>query len=406
MIRMLPWALAAQFALHCVYGAETILYSLDWLPLLLAWIALAVNTRMRVPVLALAVCFTMLNGANNAVQFRRAADMLNHPERYPVLYAGAAGASREPSGSLSVLTGQYGQDRTGANLAETVLNTANVNARQFGKLFERHVDGYIYAQPLYAAGLEIAGKGKRNVVFVATMHNSVYAFDADDPLAIRPYWKVSLGKSVPITGNIEPEIGILSTPVIDPVTATLYAAAVRSDAGRPVLELHALDLATGREKFGGPAAIHAVVPGAGYDSEDGRVALRFDPAFQLQRAGCCSSTMWSIWRSAVMETPIRFTAGCSAIVRITSVNRWPHLTPHPMVRAEESGSPAERRPRTATGTSMSLPPTATPMAYVILARASCASPPLTASPWPIGTPRKTGRIWIKRTGIWAPPVRC
>jgi hypothetical protein len=286
LVRLMPYALAAQFLLHCFYGAETILYSLAWLPLLLAFVALAAtNGRMRIPVLALAACFTVLNAANNGGKFRQAADMLQHPERYPVLYAEAPGAAKVSSGNRSVLTSQYDQGRTGANLAETVLNTANVNARQFGKLFERHVDGYIYAQPLYVAGLEMPGHGRRNVVFVATMHDSVYAFDADDPLAIRPYWKVSLGKPVPIEGNIEPEIGILSSPVIDPVTATLYAAAVRSESSRPVLELHALDLATGKEKFGGPAAIHASAAGTGYDSEEGRVALRFDPSFQVQRAG-------------------------------------------------------------------------------------------------------------------------
>lgn len=285
MVRMMPWALAAQFLLHCLYGAETILYSLSWLPLLLAFIALAANTRMRVAVLTLAGCFTLVNAANSAGKFRQAADMLNRPERYPVLYAEAAGAPRGPSGNLSVLTSQYGPERTGANLAETTLHTGNVNVRQFGKLFERHVDGYIHAQPLYVAGLEIPEHGRRNVVFVATMHNSVYAFDASDPLAFRPYWKVSLGKSVPIAGNLEPEIGILSTPVIDPATATLYAAAVRSDSNRPVLELHALDLATGREKFGGPVVVRAAVSGTGYDSEENRVALRFDPNHQIQRAG-------------------------------------------------------------------------------------------------------------------------
>src|ERR1700694_3956340 len=86
--------------------------------------------------------------------------------------------------------------RTGAYLNETTLNTANVNSAQFGKLFARPVDGQIYAQPLYVPGLALSDHA-RNVVFVATMHDSVYALDADDPAASTPLWQESLGIAAP-----------------------------------------------------------------------------------------------------------------------------------------------------------------------------------------------------------------
>src|SRR5262245_60609468 len=95
--------------------------------------------------------------------------------------------------SVNVLTQHNDLNRTGANLQETVLTTTNVAGGTFGKLFSRAVDGQIYAQPLYAGG----AIGTRNVVYVATEHNSVYAFDADDPAASSPLWQVNLGTPVP-----------------------------------------------------------------------------------------------------------------------------------------------------------------------------------------------------------------
>ena len=94
---------------------------------------------------------------------------------------------------VSVLTQHNDTGRT-VNCQETILNTSNVNASSFGKLFARSVDGYVYAQPLYLANVNI--NGTRNVVFVVTEHNSVYAFDADDPNASTPLWQVNLGASV------------------------------------------------------------------------------------------------------------------------------------------------------------------------------------------------------------------
>src|ERR1039457_1150644 len=121
--------------------------------------------------------------------------------------------------AVNVLTQHNDNFRTGANLSENVLTVSNVSTSQFGKLFSRAVDGQIYAQPLYVSGLTISNK-LRNVVYVATEHNSVYAFDADDPSTSNALWHVNLGSSVPIAdisgcSDLQPEIGITATPVID-----------------------------------------------------------------------------------------------------------------------------------------------------------------------------------------------
>lgn len=187
-----------------------------------------------------------------------------------------------------VTTGGYGNARANANVSESILTPSNVKPGIFGKLFALPVDGQIYAQPLYRKNLAIPGNGSHNVVFVATMHNTVYAFDADSPGM--PLWSVNLGPSVPTSNyasdtgdytDIEPENGILSTPVIDPATDTLYAVAATFNGAHYAYTLHALDDTTGTERFGAPVAIAAQVPGAGDNSVNGSVA--FDPSQHLQR---------------------------------------------------------------------------------------------------------------------------
>ena len=117
-------------------------------------------------------------------------------------------------------------------IVETVLTPSSVKAGSFGKRFALSVDGQIYAQPLYLRNVTIAGKGTHNVVYAATMHNTVYAFDSDTPGV--PLWSVNLGPSVPTSdydsdegpySDILPENGVLSTPVIDPATGTVYVVA-------------------------------------------------------------------------------------------------------------------------------------------------------------------------------------
>src|SRR5579883_2171869 len=203
---------------------------------------------------------------------------------------------------IAVLTQRYDNNRSGANLNETVLNTRNVNVDDFGLVFTRTVEGQVYAQPLYVSNLPFtdAVSGQvttHNAVFVATMHNDVYAFDADDPAASTPLWHVNFGPSAPVPnldfGNrlgsysdIAVEVGIVSTPVIDLSTGTIYVVALTkeytSDGSYQYHHrLHALDLTTGREKDGGPVDITASAPGAGYDSVDGTIA--FSNTQQLQR---------------------------------------------------------------------------------------------------------------------------
>lgn len=196
------------------------------------------------------------------------------------------------SGALAyVFTSHNDVARTGANLNETRLNAANVNSRQFGKLFSRAVDGQVYAQPLYVSQLRFADQSVRNVVFVATEHNSVYAFDADDATAIDPLWQVNLGTPVlstdisPTYRDMMPEIGITGTPVIDPNSQTIYVVAKTKEMADESYhqQLHALDLLTGEEKPSSPVEITASVPGTGVGSVDGTLA--FDPLYHLNRPG-------------------------------------------------------------------------------------------------------------------------
>jgi hypothetical protein len=182
--------------------------------------------------------------------------------------------------------------RTGQNLNETVLTWANVNQAQFGKKFSYPLDGIAYASPLYVANVAIPGQGVCNVVYVATEHDSVYAFDADG-VNSHPLWKVSFINpaagitTVPAidTGeccDIAPEIGITGTPVIDQGTGTLYVVAKTKEGSHYVQRLHALDITTGAEKFGGPVVIQASVPGTGAGN-DGNGHVRFNALRENQR---------------------------------------------------------------------------------------------------------------------------
>ena len=181
--------------------------------------------------------------------------------------------------------------RTGQNIIETVLTPGNVNAAHFGKLYSFPVDGSVYAQPLYLPQVAMPGNGIHNVVMVATQHDSVYAFDADSPTPA-PLWQVSfLNPDAGITtlsptdvnaSDILPEIGITSTPVIDVASNTLYVVAATKENGAFYHRLHALDMTSGAEKFGGPRIIQASYPGTAQDGNDG--VLSFSSRFQLQRA--------------------------------------------------------------------------------------------------------------------------
>lgn len=195
---------------------------------------------------------------------------------------------------VNVTTYHNDMGRTGLNCLETVLTPANVNSKSFGLLFSQPVDGQVYAQPLYLSNVNIPGKGIHNVVYVATEHNSVYAFDADSNTGAnaQPLWHVNFGPAVPssdtITALISPEKGITGTPVLIPgTTPVLYVVAFTKTVvkgSNPVYaqSLHALDATTGLERVGSPVAISGSVPGKGDGSVNGVVA--FNPLWQLQRA--------------------------------------------------------------------------------------------------------------------------
>ena len=195
-----------------------------------------------------------------------------------------------PAIDAQVLTSQYNNARTGATVIETTLTPANVNAKQFGKLFSWPVDGDVYAQPLFLPRVPIGSKGTHDAVYIATEHDSVYAFDAGGQPR-EPLWHRSLiGRDETTVAAqdvqcpfIAPEIGITATPVLDRATGTLYVLARtkrREAAGtvRYIQRLHALDVRTGADKAGGPVEISASVNGSGG-------AVTFDPLRELPRAG-------------------------------------------------------------------------------------------------------------------------
>jgi len=196
----------------------------------------------------------------------------------------------------AILTYHNDNARTGQNLQESVLTPANVNAVQFGKLFSLPVDGYIYAQPLYMADLNIGGQ-PHNVVFVATEHDSVFAFDADTSGAaplwhasfINPAAGVTTIDSIADTGcsDLVPEIGITGTPVIDPAAGRLYVVAKTKENGVSVQRIHALDITTGVEALA-PVEIQATVKGSG-DGSDANGNVSFDPLQENQRAALLMS---------------------------------------------------------------------------------------------------------------------
>jgi len=189
----------------------------------------------------------------------------------PKLAPPGYGAGPVVLGSVGLYTQHNNNSRTGANLSETVLTPANVNSRQFGLLFRQVVDDQVFAQPLYVPNLALGG-ARHNIVIVATVANTLYAFDADHAAA--PYWKVNLGPPGSVEqhhfwcSDILGNMGIIGTPVIDPATQTLYVVALTHEGGGFVQRLHALDIASGAERPHSPVVI---------------TADNFDPIMENQR---------------------------------------------------------------------------------------------------------------------------
>ena len=192
--------------------------------------------------------------------------------------------------------------RTGQNLNETVLTTANVNSATFGKLALAPVDGKVDAQPLYLGQVAIGG-APHNVLYVATEHGSVYAFDADTGTQL---WQVStLGAGETPSDSracdqVTTEIGITATPVIDRsagANGVIYVVAMSKSGTTYFQRLHALDVTTGAEMFSGPKNITALFPGTGDNNSNGNVI--FDPAQYKERAGLLllNGVVYTTWAS-------------------------------------------------------------------------------------------------------------
>ncbi len=189
---------------------------------------------------------------------------------------------------VNVLTWHNDNARTGQNLSEALLTPANVNKTDFGLLANVTVDGKVDAQPLYVSALVIPNVGTRNVIFVATEHDSVYAIDADHGYL---YWKKTMLASGEVPSDshncdqVVPEIGITSTPVTNRgigAHGVIYLVALsKTSAGAYVHRIHALDLATGAEMLSGPKVVSATYPGTGAGSSNGVVT--FDPKMYKER---------------------------------------------------------------------------------------------------------------------------
>jgi hypothetical protein len=209
-----------------------------------------------------------------------------------------------------VLTYHNDNMRTGRNSSETSLTLKNVNSNTFGELFVIPTDGLVDAQPLYAPNLSIPGNGTHNVLFVASENDTVYSFDADTGSTL---WQVTMllaGETASDDrgcGQVTPEIGVTSTPVID-LTAgphgTMYVVAMSKDSSSNYHQrLHALDIATGAEEFGGPANVAAQYPGTGDNSQGGYVI--FDPKQYKERAGLLllNHIVYTSWGSHCDDRP-------------------------------------------------------------------------------------------------------
>jgi fibronectin type 3 domain-containing protein len=235
-----------------------------------------------------------------------------------------ADVTKSASASIAVtdLTGvtTYHNDlsRDGANTHEFALTTATVKTATFGKLFSCTTDGAIYGQPLWVPNLVIGG-GSHNVIFVASSRDSVYAFDAD-ATSCTPYWhKVLLGAGETWvssndvgTGDIQPDIGIVGTPVIDPVTNTIYVVTKSEDNGTGCVpstachqRLHALSLIDGSEKFRGPVDITSSISVSGTGDGSNAGSVPFNTLRQNQRSGLVLSAgvVYVAWASHGDNTP-------------------------------------------------------------------------------------------------------
>jgi outer membrane protein assembly factor BamB len=225
--------------------------------------------------------------------------------RFSVFFMLALGVAS----ATDVLTYHNDNARSGQNLEEAILTTTNVNSSTFGKLFTMPVDGVIDAEPLYLSAVSIPGQGIHNVLYVVTENDSVYAFDADTGAGL---WHVSLLPSGETPSGdlkckqISPQIGITSTPVIDRASGpdgTIYVVAMSKNSSSYFQRIHALDVTTGMEEFGGPVAVQATYPGTGDNSHNGSVI--FDPQQYAERQALLllNNVVYTGWTSHCDHRP-------------------------------------------------------------------------------------------------------
>lgn len=222
----------------------------------------------------------------------------------PVAVLAFGGSINVCLGQTNVLTYRNDQFRTGQNLTERALTPNNVRPSTFGRLFTVPVDGKVDAQPLYVSSVNIGGQNGRPVVYAATEHDSVYAFDAANG---HVYWHTMLLNPGETSSDdrgcsqVYPELGATATPVIDlsaGAHGTIYLVATSQDGSHNSHQrLHALDIATGAEEFGGPTEVAASYPGSGDNSSNGRVV--FDPKQYKSRPGLTlvNGTVYTAWGS-------------------------------------------------------------------------------------------------------------
>jgi len=261
------------------------------------------------------VTFSNLSGATSTtLSFTTAASQTGN--KYRIVFTNTAGSVNSSAATLTVnasttggttdvLTHHYDISRSGVNSTETLLTTSNVNSTTFGKVGEFTVDGQIDGQALFLSQLAIPGQGNKDVLYVATENDSVYAADAQSisGSSATILWKTTVhpqgefpadSASLPC-GNISPN-GVTATPVIDRARNAIYVEAMSKDSSGNIFHrLHALDLTNGNELFGGPTTITATYPGTGGNSSGGVVT--FDCRYQHDRAALLESgnTIYSAW---------------------------------------------------------------------------------------------------------------
>ena len=254
-----------------------------------------------------------ITGATSASYTTAATISADNGSQFQVVVSNSLGSKTSNAATLTVNAAGTSTDvltyhndiaRTGQNLNETVLTTSNVTSAKFGKLGFYSVDGLVDAQPLYASNVAVPGNGTHNILIAVTEHDSVYAFDADSGTTI---WQMSMLKTGEATsdnrgcGQVSPEIGVTSTPVIDRTrgaNGVVYIVAMSKDGtGKYHQRLHALDLALGTELFSGPVDIQAKYPGTG-DNSDG-INVIFDPGQYKERAALLlmNGILYTSWAS-------------------------------------------------------------------------------------------------------------